>query len=63
MTLIPDYLRIRIFFQKSGSVTFVHLWYLTFMQNSRKILRAVFEQNYNGWTDGLTWAITKDPIR
>ena len=44
LTLILDYLGIKNFFQKSGSTTFLHLWYLTFIQNFRKILRAVFEQ-------------------
>ena len=51
LTLILDYLRIKNFLQKSGSVTFLHLWYLTIMQNLRKILGAVFEKNHNGRTD------------
>ena len=33
----------KIFFQKSGSVTFVPLWCTNFMQKIRKILRAVSE--------------------
>ena len=32
------------FFQKSGSVSFEILWYTTFMQKIKKILRAVSEK-------------------
>ena len=53
-TLIMDYLRIKNFFQKSGSVTFLYLWYLIFKQNFRTIPRAVFEENYDGRMDGHT---------
>ena len=40
-----EYLQIKNFFQKSGSVTFLHLQPPNFMQNTRKILRAVSEKN------------------
>ena len=47
----------KIFFQKSGSVTFVPLWCTNFMQKIRKILRAVSEIFKDGLlrttTDGL----------
>ena len=39
------------FFQKSGSVTFVPLWWLNFMQKIRKILRVVSEIFKDGRTD------------
>ena len=42
------------FFQKSGSVTFVPIWYTNFMQKILKILRAVFEIFKDGPTDGWT---------
>ena len=39
-----EYLQIKIFFQKSGSVTFLPLQSPNFMQKIRKILRAVSEK-------------------
>ena len=62
-TLIPDYLRIKNFFKNSALSLFYIYGNLTFMQSSRKILIAFFEENYNGHTDKITWAITKDPVR
>ena len=56
----PQLVTPKIFFQKSGSVTSLHLWYFTFMQNFRKILKAILRKIVK---DGLTWAITKDPVR
>ena len=51
----PHFRPPKIFFQKSGSVTFVPLWCTNFMQKIRKILRAVSEIFNNGpWTDGRT---------
>ena len=60
----------KIFFQKSGSVTFVPLWGTNFMQKIRKNQWAVSEIFKDGLTDGLTdqrtngltWAITMSPI-
>ena len=64
----------KIFFQKSGSVTFVPLWCSNFMQKIRKILRVVSVIIIDGQTNGQTqqWmdqrtdqlarAITKDPL-
>ena len=54
LTLVLDYLRTMNFFQKLGPVTFLHVCYLTFMQNFRKILRTAFEEIYNGRMDGQT---------
>ena len=39
-----EYLQIKIFFQKCGSVTFLPLYTPNFMQKIKKILRAVFEK-------------------
>ena len=54
----------KIFFQKSGSVTFVPLWCTNFLQKIRKILRAVSEIFKDGprTTDGRTdhWPRTMD---
>ena len=50
----PPFATPKIFFQKSGSVTFVPLWCTNFMQKIRKILRAVSEIFKDGLTDGLT---------
>ena len=60
LTLIPNFLKIKNNCKNLALDIFLHLWYFTFMQNFRKILRAVFEENYNGRTDKtrrLTWAI------
>ena len=57
LKLIPDYLKTKIknFSQKFGSVTFLHLWYLTFMQNFREILKAVLRKTRTDtWTDRRT---------
>ena len=43
MGVFPHLRPPKIFFQKSGSVTFVPLWCTNFMQKIRKILRAVSE--------------------
>ena len=43
MGVFPHLRPPKIFFQKSGSVTFVPLWCTDFMQKIRKILRAVSE--------------------
>ena len=43
MGVFPHLRPPKIFFQKSGSVTFVPLWCTNFMQKFRKILRAVSE--------------------
>ena len=48
----------KIFFQKSGSVTFVPLWCTNFMQKIRKILRAVSEIFKDGRTNGRTNGLT-----
>ena len=63
MGVFPHLRPPKIFFQKSGSVTFVPLWCTNFMQKFRKILRAVSEIFKDGRTDGLTdhgrtWVIT-----
>ena len=68
MGVFPHLRPPKIFFQKSGSVTFVRLWCTNFMQKIKKILRAVSEifkdGQTNGPTDGpRTRAITKDPLR
>ena len=39
-----EYLHIKNYFQKSGSVTFLPLWSPNFMQKIRKTLRAVSEK-------------------
>ena len=39
-----EYLQIKNFFQKSGSVTFLPFYSRNFMQKIRKILRAVYEK-------------------
>ena len=44
----------KIFFHKSGSVTFVPLWWTNFMQKIRKMLRVVSEISKDRRTDGLT---------
>ena len=56
MGVFPHLRPPKIFFQKSGSVTFVPLWCTNFMQKIRKILRAVSEIFKDGLrtTDGLT---------
>ena len=43
MGVFPHLRPPKIFFQKSGSVTFVPLWCTNFMQKIKKILRAVSE--------------------
>ena len=43
--LFREYLQIKYFFQKSGSVTFLALLSPNFMQKIRTTLRAVFEKN------------------
>ena len=52
MGVFPHLRPPKIFFQKSGSVTFVPLWCTNFMQKIRKILRAVSEIFKDGRTDG-----------
>ena len=58
--VFPPFVTPKIFFQKSGSVTFVPLWCTNFMQKIRKILRAVSEifkdgpRTTDGPTDGST---------
>ena len=54
MWVFPHLRPPKIFFQKSGSVTFVPLWCTNFMQKIRKILRAVSEIFKDGRTDGPT---------
>ena len=55
MGVFPHLRPPRIFFQKSGSVTFVPLWCTNFMQKIKKILRAVSEIFKDGpRTDGRT---------
>ena len=55
MGVFPHLRPPKIFFQKSGSVTFVPLWCTNFMQKIRKILRAVSEIFKDGLrTNGLT---------
>ena len=51
MGVFPHLRPPKIFFQKSGSVTFVPLWCTNFMQKFRKILRAVSEIFKDGPTD------------
>jgi len=51
MGVFPHLRPPKIFFQKSGSVTFVPLWCTNFMQKIRKILRAVSEIFKDGRTD------------
>ena len=51
MGIFPHLRPPKIFFQKSGSVTFVPLWCTNFMQKIRKILRAVSEIFKDGRTD------------
>ena len=61
MGVFPHLRPPKIFFQKSGSVTFVPLWCTNFMQKIRKILRAVSEIFKDGLrTDNgpRTWVIT-----
>ena len=53
----------RIFFQKSGSVTFVHLWCYNYMQkirktNERSLRYLKTDQQNNRRTDRLTGVIT-----
>ena len=54
----PPFMTPKIFFRKSGSVTFVPLWCTNFMQKIRKILRAVSEIFKDGLTDRLTDRLT-----
>ena len=51
MGVFPHLRPPKIFFQKSGSVTFVPLWCTNFMQKIRQILRAVSEIFKDGRTD------------
>ena len=43
-TVLPKFWGNQIFSEKPSSVTFLHLWFLNFMQKIRKILRADFEK-------------------
>ena len=54
MGVFPHLRPLKIFFQKSGSVTFVPLWCSNFMQKSRKILRAVSQIFKDGRTNERT---------
>ena len=54
MGFLPHLWPAKIFFQKSGSVTFVTLWCTNFMQKIRKILRAVSEISKDWRTDQQT---------
>ena len=58
MGVFPHLRPPKIFFQKSGSVTFVPIWCTNFMQKIRKILRAVSEIFKDGQTNGLTDGLT-----
>ena len=58
MGVFPHLRPPKIFFQKSGSVTFVPLWCTNFMQKNRKILRAVSEIFKDGRTNGRTNGLT-----
>ena len=58
MGVFPHLRPPKIFFQKSGSVTFVPLWYTNFMKKIRKILRAVSEIFKDGRTNGRTNGLT-----
>ena len=58
MGVFPHLRPPKIFFQKSGSVTFVPLWCTNFMQKIRKILRAVSEIFKDGRTNGRTNGLT-----
>ena len=59
MGVFPHLRPPKIFFQKSGSVTFVPLWCTNFMQKIRKILRAVSEI----FKDGLLRTTTDYGLR
>ena len=54
----------KIFFQKSGSVTFVTLWCPNFMKKLEKTYERSLRYLTTDQTDGpQTSAITKDPLR
>ena len=58
------FVTLKIFFQKSGSVTFVPLWCSNFMQKIRKNQRAVSKIFKDGLTEGqgrLPWTPSGKP--
>ena len=54
MGVFPHLWPTKIFFQKSGSVTFVSLWCTNFMQKIRKILPHVFNLVHMNLCDKVT---------
>ena len=62
MGVFPHLWPPKIFFQKSGSVTFVPLWCPNFMQKIRKKQWTVSEIFKDRRMDQRTRAITKDPL-